>query len=119
MNLLPPTNDNAPGQGREVGTANSVEPHDSTPSIPRCAANPREDRLLSILMERGQTSRHDLDRLIGAENTPDVVMRIRRKLHLDIDMEKKPFVDRDGKTVRIGYYSLSERDREALQWRAA
>lgn len=79
--------------------------------------NAREERLLSILMRQGQTSRHDLDKLIGAENTPDVVLRMRRKFGLDIDMEKKPFVDRDGKTVRVGYYSLSQRDREVLQRR--
>ncbi len=75
----------------------------------------RELRLLSTLMDRGPTSRHDLDRLIGAENTPDVVMRMRRRYGLDIDMQKRPFVDRDGKSVRIGYYSLSDRDLEKVR----
>jgi len=70
----------------------------------------RELRLLSALMDRGPTSRHDLDRLIGAENTPDVVMRMRRRHGLVIDMQKRPFIDRDGKTVRVGYYSLTEQD---------
>lgn len=73
--------------------------------------NPRERRLLAVLLQRGETSRHDLDGLIGAENSPDVVMRMRRKFGLDLDMEKRNFADRDGQTVRIGFYSLSAADR--------
>ncbi len=73
--------------------------------------NPRERRLLAVLLQRGETSRHDLDGLIGAENSPDVVMRMRRKFGLDLDMEKRKFADRDGQTVRIGFYSLSAADR--------
>jgi hypothetical protein len=73
--------------------------------------NPRERRLLTVLLHRGQTSRHDLDGLIGAENSPDVVMRMRRKFGLDLDMEKRKFTDRDGQQVRIGFYSLSAADR--------
>ena len=72
--------------------------------------NPRERRLLTVLLQRGETSRHDLDGLIGAENSPDVVMRMRRKFGLDLDMEKRKFVDRDGQQVRIGFYSLSAAD---------
>lgn len=74
--------------------------------------NPRERRLLTVLLQRGETSRHDLDGLIGAENSPDVVMRMRRKFGLDIDMEKRKFADRDGQTVRIGFYSLTASDRQ-------
>lgn len=73
--------------------------------------NPRERRLLAALLQRGETSRHDLDGIIGAENSPDVVMRMRRKFGLDIDMQKRKFADRDGQTVRIGFYSLSPSDR--------
>lgn len=76
--------------------------------------NPRERRLLAVLLQRGETSRHDLDGLIGAENSPDVVMRMRRKFGLDLDMEKRKFADRDGQTVRVGYYNLSNKDREKL-----
>ncbi len=72
--------------------------------------NPRERRLLAVLLKRGETSRHDLDGLIGAENSPDVVMRMRRKFGFDITMEKRKFADRDGQTVRIGFYSLSAAD---------
>jgi hypothetical protein len=38
-------------------------------------------------------------------------MRMRRKFGLDLDMEKRKFADRDGQTVRIGFYSLSAADR--------
>jgi hypothetical protein len=73
--------------------------------------NPREHRTLEVLIKRSAISRHDLDQLIGAENSPDVIMRMRRKYGLDIDMEKRSFIDRDGCKVRIGWYSLSAADR--------
>lgn len=73
--------------------------------------NPREHRTLEVLIKHSAISRHDLDQLIGAENSPDVIMRMRRKYGLDIDMEKRPFIDRDGCKVRIGFYSLSAADR--------
>ena len=73
--------------------------------------SPRELRTLEVLLKHREISRHDLDHLIGAENSPDVVMRMRRKYGFDIDMEKRPFTDRDGCKVRIGWYSLSPADR--------
>ncbi|HLO63488.1 MAG TPA: hypothetical protein VK165_11075 [Azonexus sp.] len=73
--------------------------------------SPRERRLLTVLAERGKTSRHDLDRLAGYENTPDGVLHLRRRHGFELPMEKQPLLDRDGRTVRIGYYSLSESDR--------
>lgn len=86
-------------------------PNESAPTSAFYIDNPRERRLLAVLLQRGETSRHDLDGLIGAENSPDVVMRMRRKFGLDLDMEKRKFADRDGQTVRIGFYSLSAADR--------
>lgn len=76
------------------------------------AANlsPRERRLLEVLTKQGECSRHDLDRLAGYENTPDGVLRLRRKHGLDIPMERRPLIDRDGRKVRVGYYSLSTKD---------
>lgn len=70
----------------------------------------RGRRLLTVLAERGSTSRHDLDRLAGYENTPDGVLNLRRHHGFELPMEKRPLLDRDGRTVRIGYYSLSESD---------
>lgn len=76
--------------------------------------SPRERRLLEVLELRTECSRHDLDRLAGYENTPDGVMNIRRKFGLDIEMERRPFIDRDGRKVRVGYYWLTDKDREML-----
>ncbi len=73
--------------------------------------NIRERRLLTVLLRRGETSRHDLDRLIGAENSPDVVFRLRNK-GLTIPCERRQFSDRDGEKVRIGIYSLTASDRQ-------
>lgn len=76
--------------------------------------SPREVRLLQVLLARGEASRHDLDQLAGYENSPDGVMHLRRDFGLDIPMEKRPFIDRDGRKVRVGFYSLSNADREKL-----
>ncbi len=72
--------------------------------------NPRERRLLAVLLQRGETSRHDLDGLIGAENSPDVVFRLRNR-GFEIPCERREMIDRDGHKVRIGFYSLSAADR--------
>lgn len=69
--------------------------------------SPRERRLLEVLLNRPECGRHDLDALAGYENSPDGVMGLRRKHGFDIPMERRPFIDRDGKKVRVGYYSLS------------
>jgi hypothetical protein len=76
--------------------------------------SPRGRRLLEVLELRTECSRHDLDRLAGYENTPDGVMNLRRKFGLDIEMERRPFIDRDGRKVRVGYYWLTDKDREML-----
>ena len=73
--------------------------------------NLRERRLLTVLLRRAEISRHDLDGLIGAENSPDVVFRLRNK-GLSIPCERRQSSDRDGQTVRIGIYSLSASDRQ-------
>lgn len=92
------------GQRREseTGTADQVE---TTRPL-----SPRERRLLEVLLERPECSRHDLDRIAGYENSPDGVLGLRRKYSFCIPMERRPFIDRDGKKVRIGYYSLTIED---------
>jgi len=102
-----PTKDNATGQGGEVDTANLSSSDSSSLSS-------RERRPLNVLATCGETSRHDLDRMAGYENTPDGVMRLRRLHGFDLPMKKRPFVDRDNRKVNIGYYSSSDLDREKL-----
>lgn len=76
--------------------------------------NPRETRLIDTLLKHAEVSRHDLDKQIGAENSPDVVMRLRRKFGLEIPMVKRNVIDRDGKPTMPGYYSLSKDDKSSL-----
>lgn len=73
--------------------------------------NPREIRLLSALFKRPSISCHDLREIVGAQNVPDLVMRVRLKFSLDIPMDHRDFTDRDGATTRPGWYSLSDTDR--------
>lgn len=109
-------NDNAPGQGGEVGNAGNTQQArfsvDSQPAVKARfhIANPREQRLLAALLDRGATSRHDLDGIAGCENTPDLIFRLRNS-GFDLPCERRRLVDRDGETVRIGIYSLTEVDR--------
>lgn len=72
--------------------------------------NPRWNRLLAALL-RGPVYRHQLDNVIGAENSPDIVMKLRRELGLLIPCAHVPMIDRDGRKCRPGLYSLSEHDR--------
>lgn len=76
--------------------------------------NPRETRLIKTLLKHNEVSRHDLDHEIGAANSPDVVMRLRRKLEIEIPMVKRTLIDRDGKSTKPGYYSLSIDDKSYL-----
>lgn len=99
-----PERDNAGLQPGEVGTTKQTSDN-STPSI-----SARERRLLLVLKAQGKTSRHDLDRLAGYENTPDGVLRLRRRFGFEIPMVKEPFIDRDGRKVRVGFYDLSQSD---------
>lgn len=70
--------------------------------------SPREIRLLSAL-QISQKSREELDRIVGASNTPDLVLRLRRK-GFAIPCEKVPGIDRDGLPCHYGRYSLTEKD---------
>lgn len=69
--------------------------------------NPRRVRILQALLERPR-SREELDRIAGASNVPDIMMRMRRELGLDFECEHVDAVDRDGRACRPGIYSLTE-----------
>lgn len=74
--------------------------------------NIRERRLLSALLKRPEISRHDRDGVVCAENSPDLVFRLRGK-GFEIPCQRRQFVDRDGQKVRVGVYSLTASDRKA------
>jgi hypothetical protein len=78
--------------------------------------NPREIRLLLALLD-GDKHREQLDRLIGASNSPDIVFRLRQK-GFSIPCTMRPGIDRDGQPCRFGVYSLTVADRD-LALRAA
>jgi len=72
---------------------------------------PRERRILAALTNAPH-SRHVLDGLVGAENTPQHVS-VLRTCGWDIACDKIAMKDRDGKTVRPGVYRFaSETERQ-------
>lgn len=81
--------------------------------------NPRQLRALVALLH-GPVRREAMDRITGSSNSPDVVIRLRRKglpepecLRCDRDRR----LDRDGRTVEPGIYSLTDEGRRrVLDW---
>lgn len=87
-------------------TAATKAHHDGINSnLPYKPQLPRERRLLNALM-RGAVIRHDLDDIVGTDNAPEYVSRL-RSAGWDITTERIPKDDRDGGTARIGRYHLS------------
>ena len=79
--------------------------------------NPRELRAIHVLLTRPMPREH-LDKAVGCSNSPDLVFRLRHK-GLTIHCEKVPDIDRDGKQIRRGVFSLTEADRRAIRrWQA-
>lgn len=75
-----------------------------------CTNNPRESRLLEALSKCKGLMREQLDRAIGASNSPDIVFRLRSS-GWDLPCKRLKVIDRDGKKCRAGFYSLSDADR--------
>ena len=73
--------------------------------------NPKRIRTLLALVYRDWVSREDLDRLIGASNSPDAIMRLRRKYGLDIIMREVQAINRDGRHIWYGEYQLAYDDK--------
>ena len=76
--------------------------------------SPRQIRVLSALLT-GRQSREQIDRAAGASNGPDVVAKLRRRFGLVIPCTFSPVVDRDGRTIERGTYSLTAADRDAAE----
>ena len=73
--------------------------------------NPKRIRALLALVYRDWVSREDLDRLIGASNSPDAIMQLRRKYGLDIIMREVQAINRDGRHCWYGEYQLAYDDK--------
>lgn len=73
-------------------------------------SNLRERRFLQALLHRVSVSRHDLDAIIGAENSPDIAFRLRQRGY-SLPCVRRKLLDRDGNQCRSGFYSLTDKDR--------
>ncbi len=71
--------------------------------------NPRHLRAIAALLRR-PVSRHELDGIAGAANSPDLVAELRRR-GLEVPCERINFVDRDGNVCRPGVYHFTVGDR--------
>ena len=71
--------------------------------------SPRQARVIRALMPGAWITREALDRIAGASNAPDVIMKLRGKLgHDAIDTERIDGTDRDGRPCRTGRYRMTE-----------
>lgn len=77
-------------------------------------SNPRERRLLMALLHRA-LSREALDRTVGASNSPDHVMRLRRRHGLALPCKKVSGIDRDGEVIRFGVYQTTSEDKHRIR----
>ena len=75
--------------------------------------SPRHRRIVHALDVRSRT-REQIDRIAGASNGPDEVMRLRAKLGVEIPCVRIPAFDRDGHDVQVGVYSLTAADRRKI-----
>lgn len=85
--------------------AHETQNHDSNSHPLLKPKSQREYRLLSALV-KGEVMRYELDLIIGAQNSPEYVSRL-RMAGWDIRTERIPMIDRDGHKVRVGRYRLS------------
>ena len=71
--------------------------------------SPRQARVIRALMPGAWITREALDRIAGASNAPDVIMKLRNKLgHDAIDTERIDGTDRDGRPCRTGRYRMTD-----------
>ena len=103
----------------EAANIASREPEVIAPGRFLGTTNPRQLRTLDILLNC-EVSREQLDRVAGASNSPETVRQL-RALGLPkgtcLLCEMRRSVDRDGRDVRHGVYSLTaEGRRRVREW---
>lgn len=93
-----------------------LDTEDSTATNPECkfsgTGNLRHLRVIHAAMTRA-LPREQLDRVAGCSNGPELVAELRRR-GLDFPCKRTPAIDRDGFTVRVGVYHLTEQDRRKI-----
>lgn len=117
-NQATPQNEDAPdtaanGPGH-VGTGKNLEGDCGPLVVPVPVFLPsirsqRQRRVLLALLE-GAKTREQLDRIAGSSNSPDVVLKMRRRFGLDLPCTLEKVQDRDGRSVERGSYSLTPTD---------
>jgi hypothetical protein len=111
MNLQPTKKPEAAGTVIQAqSTSNQSSLHFTTTKFIG-TTNPKRIRALHALTYRDWVSREDLDRLIGASNSPDAIMQLRRKYGLDIIMREVQAINRDGRHIWYGKYQLAYDDK--------
>ncbi|HQQ70055.1 MAG TPA: hypothetical protein PLL92_07060 [Alicycliphilus sp.] len=105
----------------QTGFFEEVDVLDSTGQTPKFkgTSNPRELRLLALLLRRASVPREQVDSEVGCSNGPDLVSRV-RELGLGDEhlcCTRIRVIDRDGNVCRPGVYHLSAAGRRAvLRW---
>lgn len=94
---------------QKTGTSAAAKPAHTTPT----ELSPRHRRIVHALLTRSRT-REQIDRIAGASNGPDEILRLRAKLGVEIPCQRIPAFDRDGHDVQIGVYSLTSPDRRKI-----
>lgn len=86
---------------------------DSTPPAQFSGTdNPRHLRVIHSLLLRAR-KREEIDHIAGASNGPELIAELRRR-GLRAKCSRTPGIDRDGRPVKFGVYSLDEGDRRAI-----
>ncbi|HMT91990.1 helix-turn-helix domain-containing protein [uncultured Thiothrix sp.] len=85
--------------------AQKTENHPNNLTQPLLPKSQRELRLLCALVS-GAVMRYELDSVIGAQNSPEYVSRL-RMAGWEISTDRIPMIDRDGKKIKVGRYHLS------------
>lgn len=76
--------------------------------------SPQKIRMLEALLIKPHTSR-ELMFEIGCQNPPDIVQLLRKKHGVFILCDLIPSVNRDGKKIKIGLYSIPDCERETAE----
>ncbi|MCK6432042.1 MAG: hypothetical protein L6Q68_03275 [Aquabacterium sp.] len=72
---------------------------------------PRHQRILRALLA-ARCTREQIDRLAGASNGPDEILKLRRRYGMTIPCERHRGFDRDRHRVEFGVYRLAPADRK-------
>lgn len=76
--------------------------------------NPRLIRLAAILAA-GPITRDQADIIAPASNGPHYVRELRRKLGIELECDRVPFVTKDGAPSWYGRYTPTRKERAQLQ----